>query len=235
MLLSWLLYMYYVSSLFYFQLICIVTHLSLFLCVDIVMNWNLLFNQFVNERSSRMSHARVLIGLLLDIIINCLLGLTPFVDNFTHLGGMIYGFLCGLSTMKLVSLRFFGEKKQCGHDAKLFVFRFFGLLVSMAGIIASSIVLFSGDGKTNPCPSCNVISCIPFPPWNGPNEKWWYCDDCAQATAEGTLNTATGKFIEMDLTCPDRSIVYVKVDESWPQDELGLETMLPALCRERCF
>lgn len=235
MLLSWLLYMYYVLSLFYFQLICIVTHLSLFLCVDIVMNWNLLFNQFVNERSSRMSHARVLIGLLLDIIINCLLGLTPFVDNFTHLGGMIYGFLCGLSTMKLVSLRFFGEKKQCGHNAKLFFFRFFGLLVSMAGIIASSIVLFSGDGKTNPCPSCNVMSCIPFPPWNGPNEKWWYCDDCAQATAEGTLNTATGKFIEMDLTCPDRSIVYVKVDESWPQDELGLETMLPALCRERCF
>lgn len=29
--------------------------------------------------------------LLFDIVLNCLVGLTPFVDNFTHLGGMIYG------------------------------------------------------------------------------------------------------------------------------------------------
>lgn len=31
-------------------------------------------------------HSKVLIVLLLDIILNCLIGLTPFVDNFTHLG-----------------------------------------------------------------------------------------------------------------------------------------------------
>ena len=79
------------------------------------------------------------------------------------------------------------------------------------------------------------MSCIPFPPWKGPSDKWWYCDDCSQTTAEGTLNTVTGEFIEMDLTCPDESVVNVKVDESWPQDELGLEAMLPMLCRERCF
>ncbi|KAL3794372.1 hypothetical protein HJC23_012909 [Cyclotella cryptica] len=202
---------------------------------DIVMNWNLLFNEFVNERGARISHARVLMVLFLDIIVNCLLGLTPFVDNFTHLGGMIYGFLCGLSTIQMVSLRFFGDDRHCAHKAKLFIFRFLGLIISIAGIITSSIFLFSGDGVTNPCPSCTYMSCIAFPPWTGKNDKWWYCDECSQATAEGTLNTATGKFIEMDLTCPDETIVNVKLDETWPQDEVGLEAMLPMLCRERCF
>ncbi|EED89582.1 predicted protein, partial [Thalassiosira pseudonana CCMP1335] len=132
---------------------------------DIVMNWNLLFNEFVNERGVRLSHARVLVVLFLDIVVNCLVGLTPFVDNFTHLGGMILGFLCGLSTIQLVSPRFFGDERQRFYKFKLLFFRSFGLLVSMAGIIVSSIVLFSGDGETNPCTSCTYMSCIAFPPW----------------------------------------------------------------------
>ena len=40
------------------------------------MNWGLLFNEFVNERGARLSHAKVLIVLLLDIVLNCLIGLT---------------------------------------------------------------------------------------------------------------------------------------------------------------
>lgn len=202
---------------------------------DIVMNWNLLFNEFVNERGVRLSHARVLVVLFLDIVVNCLVGLTPFVDNFTHLGGMILGFLCGLSTIQLVSPRFFGDERQRFYKFKLLFFRSFGLLVSMAGIIVSSIVLFSGDGETNPCTSCTYMSCIAFPPWTDKNDKWWYCDDCSRTTAEGTIDTSTGKFLELALTCPAGDVETVAVDESWPQDELGLEGILPMLCREHCL
>ena len=202
---------------------------------DIAMNWNLLFNEFVNERGTRLSHARVLVVLFLDIVLNCLIGLTPFVDNFTHLGGMIYGFLCGLSTITLISPRFFGDERHCVHKCKVLFFRSFGLFVCMAGIIASSVVLFSGDGDTNPCTSCTYMSCISFPPWTGKNEKWWYCDDCSRASAEGTLDTATGKFIELNISCPNGSTETVDVDPSWPQDEIGLEGILPNLCREHCL
>ncbi|KAL7539238.1 LOW QUALITY PROTEIN: hypothetical protein ACHAXR_009109 [Thalassiosira sp. AJA248-18] len=200
---------------------------------DIIMNWNLLFNEFVNERGARLSHARVLIVLFLDIVLNCLIGLTPFVDNFTHLGGMIYGFLCGLSTIHWYLHDSLGRQRS--HKCKLLFFRSFGLLVCMAGIIASSIVLFSGDGETNPCTSCTHMSCVAFPPWNDKNEKWWYCDDCSQASAEGTLDTATGKFIELNIKCPSGSTETIDVDESWPQSETGLEGMLPMLCREHCL
>ncbi|KAL7548352.1 hypothetical protein ACHAWF_011640 [Thalassiosira exigua] len=203
---------------------------------DIIMNWGLLFNEFVNERGARLSHARVLVILFLDIVLNCLIGLTPFVDNFTHLGGMLYGFLCGLSTIQLVSPRFFGgDHSTCFHKCKLRLFRSFGLFACMAGIIASSIVLFSGDGKTNSCTTCTYMSCVSFPPWAGKHEKWWYCDQCSRASAEGTFNTVTGEFISLNVRCPGGTTETVDVDESWPQDEIGLEGMLPVLCRDFCL
>eukprot|EP00985_Skeletonema_marinoi_P010439 scaffold4904_cov77-Skeletonema_marinoi.AAC.5 len=204
---------------------------------DIFMNWNLLFNQFVNEKGTRLSHARVLLVLAIDIVVNCLIGLTPFVDNFTHLGGMVYGFLCGLGTIQLVSPKFFqkdnANSPSCCSRSKRFFFRFFGVLISLAGIVVSSIVLMSGDGETNPCTSCTYMSCIAFPPWTSQDNKWWYCDDCARATATGTMEN--GVFASLNVTCPNGMHEVLKVEESWPQDELGLEGMLPMLCREHCL
>ena len=53
---------------------------------DIVGNWNLLFGKEINQtdKGARFRHLRVLIWLLVDIIINGLIGLTPFIDNFTR-------------------------------------------------------------------------------------------------------------------------------------------------------
>lgn len=51
---------------------------------DIVMNWKLLFNDFVTENGKKHHHVIVVVFLFLDILLNCVLGLTPFVDNFTR-------------------------------------------------------------------------------------------------------------------------------------------------------
>jgi membrane associated rhomboid family serine protease len=50
---------------------------------DIYMNWGLLFNKFVNGKQNH-GHIFVLLVLLMDIVVNSLIGLTPFVDNFTR-------------------------------------------------------------------------------------------------------------------------------------------------------
>lgn len=203
---------------------------------DMIMNWNLFFNEFVNERGARLSHARVLAILFLDILVNCAIGLTPFIDNFTHLGGMVYGFLCGLSTIHIISPRFFGDDSHRCHKCKLFSFRSIGLLVCITGIIASSFVLFSGDGETNPCTTCTKLSCVTFPPWADNENKWWYCDNCGLATANGTLDMETGKFVGLNLNCPDGTAQIVGIDDSLANaDEAGLEVMLPMLCREYCM
>jgi membrane associated rhomboid family serine protease len=62
---------------------------------DIFMNWGLLFNEFVNGKN-KYRHIYVLLVLLVDVIINCLIGLTPFVDNFTRESRkfMLYRHLC---------------------------------------------------------------------------------------------------------------------------------------------
>ena len=51
---------------------------------DIVMNWGLLFSDLVNEGDNKKRHVFVLVFLFMDIVLNCLLGVTPFVDNFTR-------------------------------------------------------------------------------------------------------------------------------------------------------
>ena len=203
---------------------------------DIIMNWNLFFNEFVNERGARLSHARVLVILFLDILLNCSIGLTPLIDNFTHVGGIVYGFLCGLSTIHIISPKFFDNYSHRFHRCKLVSFRSIGLLVCLTGIILSSFILFSGDGETNPCTTCAKMSCVTFPPWADNEDKWWYCDDCGLATANGTVDTATGKFVGLNLNCPDGTAQIVGMDDSLANaDEDVLEDRLPMLCREYCI
>jgi len=57
----------------------------------IFSNWNLLFNKEVNnsDEGTKFRHIKVLLWLFLDIFLNILIRLTPYVDNFTHMGGMV--------------------------------------------------------------------------------------------------------------------------------------------------
>ena len=50
---------------------------------DIFMNWGILFNKVVNGNQAH-KHAIILIVLIADIALNSIIGLTPFVDNFTR-------------------------------------------------------------------------------------------------------------------------------------------------------
>ena len=51
---------------------------------DIIMNWKHLFSDFVTEDGKRSRHVLVVVFLFFDIALNCLIGLTPYVDNFTR-------------------------------------------------------------------------------------------------------------------------------------------------------
>jgi membrane associated rhomboid family serine protease len=51
---------------------------------DIIMNWKHLFSDVVNENRKRNRHVMVVIFLFLDIALNCVIGRTPYVDNFTR-------------------------------------------------------------------------------------------------------------------------------------------------------
>lgn len=144
-------------------------------CVaDILINWRLLFSKHVNSTKdgTRFRHIKVLMYLLFDIVINCLVGLTPFVDNFTHLGGMVYGFMCGLSTIERLPTDFFGIASSCATKFRNIVIRFSGLLLSVVLIMVTTAVLVDSGGGSSPCPGCRYVSCVPFPPWESKWTRW---------------------------------------------------------------
>lgn len=142
---------------------------------------------------------------------------------------MIYGFLCGLSTIERLSADFFGLDDGLVNRAKHLLVRSFGLIVTFICIIATLIVLLNGDGTTTPCPNCTWLSCVPFPPWESASEKWWYCDDCGQVTAE----IVTEPTLHLDLYCPSGLTATVDLSDD-PLDRNELQKNLAAYCRQYC-
>eukprot|EP00586_Coscinodiscus_wailesii_P004917 CAMPEP_0172487168 /NCGR_PEP_ID=MMETSP1066-20121228/16114_1 /TAXON_ID=671091 /ORGANISM="Coscinodiscus wailesii, Strain CCMP2513" /LENGTH=575 /DNA_ID=CAMNT_0013253599 /DNA_START=196 /DNA_END=1923 /DNA_ORIENTATION=- len=203
---------------------------------DIAMNWSLLFSRQLNSDDSgrTLRHVRILVFLLMDIAVNCLLGLTPFVDNFTHLGGMVYGFLCGLSTMERLPTDFFGMSYGACDHVKQVCIRFAGLILSVAAIMVTTAVLAESDGITSPCPACRYLSCAPFPPWAPEDKKWWYCDDCGMVTADARRNNNLEIFDELTLVCPDGAVELIDITSDQVGDKDQLAGDLPKFCRNYC-
>jgi hypothetical protein len=175
---------------------------------------------------------KVLLWLLFDIVINCLIGLTPFVDNFTHLGGMVYGFLCGLSTMERLSTDFFGIAMTFWTRLRNVLIRFSGLILSVVLIMITTGVLVDLDSGKSPCPSCRYVSCVPFPPWAGEDNKWWHCDDCSKVTADAILDS--NGFYSLSMTCPDGEIEEIDLSDQLVTDRQWIQRQLPTMCRKHC-
>lgn len=201
---------------------------------DICINWSLLFSKHVNDSGdgTRFRHVRVLLWLLFDIVINCLVGLTPFVDNFTHLGGMVYGFLCGLSTIERLSTDFFGIAKSKCERARNVIVRFAGLILSVILIMITTAVLVDSNGTGSPCINCRYISCVPFPPWANEDNKWWYCDDCARVTADAKLDSRG--YYSLAMSCPDGVIENIDLSDTAVTDRQWIRKQLPDICRKNC-
>jgi len=204
-------------------------------CVaDIFINWSLLFSKHVNasDEGVRFRHLKVLLWLLFDIVINCLIGLTPFVDNFTHLGGMVYGLLCGLSTIERLSTDFFGIATTFWTRLRNLLIRFSGLILSVVLIMITTALLVENDAGKSPCSSCRYVSCVPFPPWAGEDNKWWYCDDCSRITADAKLD-ASG-YYSLSMTCPDGAIEEIDLSDQLVTDRQWIRKQLPSYCRKYC-
>lgn len=205
------------------------------MCIsDICVNWNLLFIKDREEDSrDRCRRAMVILWLLIDIIINCVIGLTPFIDNFTHLGGLVYGFLCGITTIERLEVGFFGISQDPWTQCKNLTIRFSGLIVSVCLIMLTTILLVESDGMTSPCNGCRYVSCVPFPPWT--EKKFWHCDDCDQVTADAKKADSNSQFFDsLDLTCPDGQIESIDIKDESISDREDIRKNLPTYCRANC-
>lgn len=201
---------------------------------DIMLNWNILFlKSSEDDEKTRSRNIWAIVWITVELIVNILLGTTPYIDNFTHLGGLLYGFFCGLSTIESAVVGFFGYREDLCDKIRTFTIRFFGLIASVVFIMLTTAWLASSEVGENPCPNCRYFSCVPFPWWAGDEDKWWHCDDCDRVTAD-LIRSTTDFYDTIRLTCPNDALSYIDVTSekySTPDDIRG---KLPDYCRDYC-
>ena len=127
---------------------------------DLLQNW---FE--IEEGQGAKEIARISIM----TILNLGLGLSPFLDNFAHLGGFLLGFLAGVVML---------PKPKPGGDSLSMQQR--GLQVMSAVAVtalltASLLVLYTGSDVLARCSWCSYISCVDTP--------WWSCAAIEQQAA----------------------------------------------------
>ena len=144
---------------------------------DLIMNWKLFY-----------SPKKYLFILCFTTFLNLSLGLLPFLDNFSHIGGFISGICMGIPLL--------GLYRTSPYRNKLTIFKvsFCSLII----IIGLSLFLFLSNSNINDmCPWCKYLSCIPFPPGEG--VKWWDCDTCVKSVGE-IINGNN-----LTILCPDNN------------------------------
>ena len=120
----------------------------LFLACDLISTWN--------------AHRRPLLSLIALIIAGVLLiltGLTPYIDNFTHIGGMLMGFLYGL--ISLPNMTFGKSEKVCRIIIALAAFPLMSLLFMICLVVFFRRV----DSNMNWCSWCLKVNCLNFSGW----------------------------------------------------------------------
>jgi hypothetical protein len=160
-------------------------------------------------------------------------GTTTFVDNFTHLGGLMYGICCGWSTIERMAISFFGLSSGKWSELRNTFFRFFGLIISVIAIMVTTVLLVQSDGLTSPCSGCRYISCVPFP--FSSDDKWWYCDDCDFVTADlFVAANGSGLYEQIELNCPNGDVEEIIVTDDGLTDKEAMRKALPSYCRAHC-
>merc|ERR1712139_367597 len=109
-----------------------------------------------------------IICLTIATAFNVLVGFTPWVDNFMHMGGLVAGLMIGVSVFAQKATRDVETGRRvhtCGQETIVLVAVF--VLVALMG--AAVGVMLSSDLKDffRTCPFCDAINCIPMP--------WWSC------------------------------------------------------------
>lgn len=161
-----------------------------------------------------------------------ILGLvTPFIDNWSHLGGILYGACCAFSTIEPLAVGFFGVNSTTWGKIRALAVKFCGLIVSVVLIIVTTAWLATSTPGDIPCNKCRYVSCVPFPFFTA--DKWWYCDDCDFVTAN-LFKNGTTTYQQIELTCPDKTVAMVDISAEMLSNSNDVGKQLPTYCRDYC-
>lgn len=176
----------------------------------------------------------VLFFICLDICLNLSIGLTPWIDNFAHVGGFVYGTCLGIAFgERLGQSGFFGKATRTRRVGTAFC-KWLAFMVVAALMVSTFGVLYTTNperGPPNVCPGCRHISCVPFPFWKE-NNRWWECDSCISAS--GSFHQYRNGTTILKLQCPEgEKTVDIDLNTTNPNID-ALRAELPRYCRKLC-
>lgn len=192
---------------------------------DVSSNWNMF------RLDSKFPHMGCLLLISFELVLNLSIGLMPYIDNFCHLGGLVYGISFGVPLIRRIShAKYFGQTSSSRRVVTLCskgVVFFIGFVL----FLMTFWILYTSDpdsGPPNVCPQCRFISCVPFP--FGTEDKWWYCDGCE--TISGTVvKKASGDMI-FELNCPGGDMPLLNFTVGTKHE--AIRKGLTKFCRKYC-
>lgn len=144
------------------------------------------------HRKHYRNHSTSILFLILNGIVGILIGTTPFVDNWAHLGGLIGGFCLALALR--LTHRGLQRSARCGEFLFVAVQVFWFLLVG-AILVAGFVGLFiREDTGANDCSWCKHITCV--------ETDWWDCDVAIIPPDDAKCSFDIQGDLTTTITCP---------------------------------
>lgn len=173
--------------------------------------------------------------LLLLTVLNLCFGLTPFVDNFMHVGGFVAGLIIGLTSFseKVYDPRTGRHRRTCVQRELVF-FGALAFIVCMFGAIAAALSV-DVQQAFRACDICESINCVEISLFS--ETPWWSCCisrvpgvcmlDDQNATSVTAICNMTG-MEPFESDCP-RSEPFCTFD---PEDSQSVSSLCARLCSQ---
>lgn len=198
---------------------------------DVVINWDLLtlknHRDILDPVYKSLPFGMALFWLMIEILVNILMGFTPYVDQVAHIAGVLFGVGFGIPFLQwLKGPGFFGTQSTrriclCG------LARFCLFALSMAAFLTMMFYLMNNDDKPV-CENCRYLSCVPFPFWQ--KKTWWECDECDLTT--GKIDRFESTTV-VEFTCPGFDTIQVDLSDA-NVDRTLIQQNFSNYCREYC-
>ncbi|KAL2242816.1 UNVERIFIED_CONTAM: RHOMBOID-like protein 8 [Sesamum indicum] len=181
----------------------------------LIWNWKIYSKKFAT-----------LMALLIISMVNGILGLMPYVSNFSNIGGFISGFLAGFIILfrphvgqgyqAKTGLFDFNIKHSVKLKQKLDkpVLRSVSLVIFTLLFAGAAVAALQGINLNRYCSWCQYIDCVPL--------KWWSCSNKAMS-CETMISSQ-----QLTLTCSDNGNFKV-----WPFTNIS-QARLEDLCNVIC-
>ncbi|KAK6153836.1 hypothetical protein DH2020_013475 [Rehmannia glutinosa] len=156
----------------------------------LIQNWKIYSKKFAT-----------LMSFLIILMLNAILGLLPFVNNFSNVGGFISGFLVGFMVLFKPQVGKVYQNKGgiFDYDVKNSVkpkrkldrpvSRIVCLVIFSLLLVGIVVALLQGVNANKYCGWCKYIDCVP--------SKWWSCSDKTME-CETMISSE-----QLTLTCSD--------------------------------